>query len=50
MTKFVHPNLVKIYDHHFDEGNELLEIVMEYCEEGDLLNYFKKKNKEMSVQ
>jgi len=23
---------------------------MEYCEEGDLLNYYKKKNKQLSVQ
>ena len=49
MKKFVHPNLVKIYDSHFEEGSELLEIVMEYCEEGDLLNYFKKKNKQLMV-
>ena len=49
MKKFIHPNLVKIYDSYFDEGNELLEIVMEYCEEGDLFNYYKSKNKELSV-
>ena len=50
MKKFVHPNIVKIYDSHFDEQNELLEIIMEYCEDGDLLNYFKKKNKQISPQ
>ncbi len=50
MKKFVHPNIVKIYDSHFDEQNELLEIIMEYCEDGDLLNYFKKKNKQLTSQ
>lgn len=50
MKKFVHPNLVRIFDSHFDEQNELLEIIMEYCEEGDLLSYFKKKNKQLTVQ
>ena len=50
MKKFVHPNLVKIYQYHFDEPNEQLQIIMEYCEEGDLLNYFKKKNKQLTVQ
>jgi serine/threonine protein kinase len=47
MKKFVHPNLVKIYDSSFDESNEQLEIIMEYCEDGDLLNYYKKKNKQL---
>ena len=32
MKKFVHPNLIKIYDSHFDEESEQLEIIMEYCE------------------
>jgi serine/threonine protein kinase len=50
MKKFVHPNLIRIYDSHFDEESEQLEIIMEYCEEGDLLNYYKKKNKQLSVQ
>ena len=50
MKKFVHPNLIKIYDSHFDEESEQLEIIMEYCEEGDLLHYYKKKNKQLSVQ
>ena len=50
MKKFVHPNLIKVYDSHFDEESEQLEIIMEYCEEGDLLNYYKKKNKQLSDQ
>ena len=31
MKKFVHPNLIKIYDSYFDEESEQLEIIMEYC-------------------
>ena len=50
MKKFVHPNLVKIHDSSFNEENEILEIIMEYCEDGDLLGYFKKKNKQLAVQ
>jgi serine/threonine protein kinase len=50
MKKFVHPNLVMIHDSSFDEESETLEIIMEYCEDGDLLNYFKKKNKQLEVQ
>ena len=50
MKKFVHENLVKIYDSHFDEANQQLEIVMEYCEEGDLLNYYKKKGKSFTAK
>ena len=41
MRKFNHPNLVKIYEHHFEEDTELLHIIMEYCEGGDLGNYIK---------
>jgi len=41
--------LVKIYDDHLDEEKEELEIIMEYCQEGDLLHYFKKKNKQLTV-
>ncbi len=43
MKKFVHANLVRIYDSYFDEVNEILEILMEYCEEGDLFAYYKKR-------
>lgn len=50
MKKFVHPNLIKIYDSNFDEEKEQLDIVMEYCGDGDLLNYYKKKNKQLTVQ
>jgi serine/threonine protein kinase len=48
MKKFEHPNLVKIYNDHFDEGSEELQIIMEYCSDGDLLQYFKKKNKSLT--
>ena len=50
MKKFVHPNLVRIHRSHFDETSNLLEIVMEYCEEGDLFKFYKSKNKRFSVE
>lgn len=39
MKKFSHPNLVKIYDYYLDEQEEEMQIIMEYCEEGDLKHY-----------
>jgi serine/threonine protein kinase len=43
MKKFLHPNLIRIYESEFDESNEMLQISMEYCSEGDLFQYYKKK-------
>ena len=45
MNKFKHPNLVQIYETSFD--NDQMEIIMEYCEDGDLLNYYRSKNKSL---
>ena len=47
MRKFAHQNLVKIFESNFD-GNDNLEIIMEYCEDGDLLSYYKRKSKSLS--
>jgi serine/threonine-protein kinase len=40
MKKFTHPNLIRVYDYYLDEDKEELQIVMEYCESGDLMRYF----------
>ena len=45
MKKFQHPNLVRIYNYHLDEDAEELQIVMEYCEQGDLMRHFTNKKK-----
>jgi serine/threonine protein kinase len=45
MTKLEHPNLVKIYESHFDEENEKMSIIMDYCENGDFKDYIQLKNK-----
>jgi serine/threonine protein kinase len=42
MKKFTHPNLVKVYNYQLDEDKDELQIIMEYCEEGDLMGYFHK--------
>lgn len=49
MSKFIHPNLVRVYESSQSENDQRIEILMEYCEGGDLLSYFKKKNKCLSV-
>lgn len=43
MKKFLHPNLIRIYESEFNESDESLKISMEYCSEGDLFNYYKMK-------
>ena len=48
MNKLKHPNLINVLDSYYD-NQEKLEITMEFCEGGDLLSYFKKSNKNLSV-
>ena len=48
MNKLKHPNLITVYESYYDH-QEKLEITMEFCEGGDLLSYFKKSNKNLSV-
>ncbi len=43
--KLVHPNLVRVYHYHLEETIDELQIIMEYCEEGDLMQYFNKMKK-----
>lgn len=49
MSKLLHPNLIRIYDYSVSDNKEKIEIVMEYCEGGDLLSYFKNNKKYLSV-
>jgi eukaryotic-like serine/threonine-protein kinase len=49
MKKFVHPNLVRVLEYHFEGEKEELHIIMEYCEGSDLSHYLK-KNKSLSSE
>ncbi len=40
MRSVIHQNLIRVYDSTYNEDTEQLEIIMEYCEGGDLLHYF----------
>lgn len=50
MSKFIHPNVVRVYESSQSENGQRIEILMEYCEGGDLLTYFKKKNKSLTLE
>ena len=42
-TSLSHQNIVKLYDVIFDEDNNLIYMVMEYCKNGDLSQFQNKK-------
>jgi serine/threonine protein kinase len=42
-SKLNHENIVKVYDIVFDEFNNYIYMVLEYCENGDLYKYQNKK-------
>lgn len=41
--------MIRIYDSYYNQEAEELEIIMEYCEGGDLLHYFSDSNKSLKV-
>ena len=48
MTKLHHPNLIKIHDWSYDESDETISIVMDYCQNGDFKDYALSNKKHFS--
>lgn len=49
MKKIHHPNLIKIHKAYRNDMEGKLEILMEFCEEGDLLSYLNKRQNIIST-
>ena len=49
MEKLLHPNLIRVFKTRYDSEAGEIEILMEYCEKGDLIRYFLDKHKSLKV-